>query len=606
MGNRVAGLLNAVATAADHSQLGFWPALNKRFGLGLTSLAAAVLGVLLSSTTVNSADLTATIGPGHAPIPAFISGSGPDSYAVPSWGALETFEDPDDYLGTWEIGTVLSDPNTTWWEIKQGDQYGGASQDEGYFDGHYLFANIIANCLPEWQCPNGSTVLPPTQIQLNSPSNLIGFFWTAGEGNPEDVAYYDFVKVYSEGQLVGEFSTRDQEFFNLVKVENRCADCPGEENGGYNNTDNQVFAYVTLQAPDGVFFDMIEIGGTALELDNLFIGNTTLRFEEAERGLTEVVSQEETAIDFGLHGIFAGMTTACTPYRSKADAALTRGAALDNGSSIVPTADAPRSVDTESSDFCVSIGSQTAGISGETLEVGLSMALALRISDDIHAGVGINTQLVSREPKDYAYDQTTPMISGFIDYGSSDQAGLKLRASIAARSGELTYEREDTASGTGDLNSWGFASDLAFGVSLQGSMVLSPFAGIQYIHSTREEYTEDNGPARVRYEAVESESTSIRGGVHLSGDVSDDVSYAVTAGVKHQLSGDMDDFVAYQSGIEFKSDSSRTRETRFFGDANLGMRISESASVSLGVAATQLWEDDDIGVTGNAGVILRF
>jgi hypothetical protein len=247
-----------------------------------------------------------------------------------------------------------------------------------------------------------------------------------------------------------------------------------------------------------------------------------------------------------------------------------------------------------------------ATVSDGTSELGLSVALGVRLAEYLRVGAGVSTQLMSEEPGDYSYDQTLPLVSAFVELGSAERTGLKLRAAIAARSGDLTYDREDIASGTGDLTSWGASADLSYGFLAGPSMIISSFVGVKYVNSSRDEYSDDTGVTRVSYEEVENEATYLRGGLAMGGMLSDSVAYSAVAGVNYQLSGSMDDFVGYESGIEFRTASTRTNETLLFGDFNLAYQVSESSAVNLGVGATQVWEEDEIGYTANIGYTVGF
>lgn len=496
---------------------------------------------------------------------------------------METFEGQNlsGNGAKWSFGTVTQEN----FNIITANDFGGAGNIGGPPAGSYLGAK------------NGS---PTTRVALDQPANYIGFWWSGGEAG-------DSIKVYSQGELVGEFNTADPAFEALLTDSNKC-------NGqcvGYNNSLGQYFTFVNLQAPAGVLFDEIELSSNyTLELDNFVVADTSRRFAETEEDLTAIIGREDTSIDYGLYGVFSGLNTACTSYASGSPSASMN---VDSGGrgegSIVPTADVSVESSQAGPDICVSLGGQAIAVTDSSdtdAATGLSVALAVRLAEYLRFGVGVSSELSSQEPGGYSYDQTIPMLSGFVEIGSTDGHGFKLRSAIAVRSGDLEYEREDVASGSGALRSWGGSADLSYSFALGSDVSLAPFVGVKYFNSNREAYSDTAGSSSVNYSEVDSDATFLQGGLSLLGHFSDMVSYSATAGVRGQVSGEMDDFVGYEYGLEFRTPSTRTSETQLFGSVNATLDVWENSAIGLGFHANQTLSEDDIGIASNLVYIIRF
>jgi hypothetical protein len=297
---------------------------------GFTLSAVVLTAAMSGAIKAEASELAVTVAPGNETVPGFITGNGPNSYNVPSWAILETFEGGNltGVGAQWSFGTVTQ----ARFGINAGNEWGGAGVTGGPPAGNYLAAYQEDY----------------TRVALNSPANYIGFWWSGGDPG-------DSIRVYSKGQIVGEFNTNDPEFAALLTEDNTCRDgCVGYNNGG------GYYTYVNLQAPNGVLFDEIGLKGKVdgtLESDNFVVANTTLRFGDAEEELTAVIAREEAMIEYGLHGAFSGVSTACRSFEGNtAVASANTDATEASQRSIVPTADVVADSTDEVSDFCVSVG----------------------------------------------------------------------------------------------------------------------------------------------------------------------------------------------------------------------------------------------------------
>jgi hypothetical protein len=108
-------------------------------------------------------------------------------------------------------------------------------------------------------------------LTLNSPAAYFGLWWSAGDP-------YNTLTFYSQGQVVGSFSTATVEAYLNSITNNVSQSYYGNPNNGDDG--GEPFAFLNFYAPAGQSFDKIVLGdngGTGFESDNFTVAGSYTR-----------------------------------------------------------------------------------------------------------------------------------------------------------------------------------------------------------------------------------------------------------------------------------------------------------------------------------------
>lgn len=296
------------------------------------------------------------------------------------------------------------------------------------------------------------------------------------------------------------------------------------------------------------------------------------------------------------------------------------------GVAVMPTADAPGGPDTTG--FCVGvIGSSLWSDSGDIGDdVGLgdyselsgTVIAAVQLTEMVRLGGFIGYRGAASDIDGIDDMTRMPMFGAFLGFSEvPDGTGIQARISAAYEGGSAEFSRANlvgsanTVSADGDLNTFGAAFELGWGLGLGGGHVLTPYAGVNYTNATRESYKEDSEAGVVddafHYDDYSRSLTSAIMGLRLEGPISDMVGYRLGAGVESTLYYDLD---AFKVSGDFGSDSYKSdrepSDWRFNGQAGMSVFVAENAELNLDGYVMQLNDGDAPDYSVTAGFKLGF
>ena len=251
-----------------------------------------------------------------------------------------------------------------------------------------------------------------------------------------------------------------------------------------------------------------------------------------------------------------------------------------------PTDEAPR-------ETCVSISAHGTGEARngpDTTGAALTFAVSRQLDDAWRVGGFLGQELKGQRARNSEYTQSIPTLGAFVENGNAFSPGLFLRGAVVTKSGDLSHNREDLARGSGSFDSWGAEARVAYGTAVGGSILLSPYAGLEYLQATRGAYSEDVVAYEVEtghYDEVQGHTTSLLTGVNLSGAGGENVFYQLGAGMGHVLSSARSDLSGRIGDVAFSGREANMGEGYYFGRAALTYAISPAGAVTLGVSADQ-------------------
>lgn len=253
--------------------------------------------------------------------------------------------------------------------------------------------------------------------------------------------------------------------------------------------------------------------------------------------------------------------------------------------------------------LCVSVGLRNGQIGsyGDSGESAGLLALGYRVTPELRLGGFIDQSLVSNTSAGVETKNTQPMLGAFAVYQQNpDFTGLTLRGAVAVQEGELRVTRPelpDAEAGTGKarISALALGAELAYGITLDGSWVAQPYAGLRRSESSRGGYTETTSDAvafPISYRSYGQAVTSATAGLRLRGTITPQFGVVLGAGLEHDLDSKTDPYAGTSEvgGLERFSMSmaQQHNETRAVGSASMRYMIASNRAVSVDAAVRQM------------------
>jgi hypothetical protein len=537
--------------------------------IGRVSKIALVTSMLSSfclPLSAQSFDLT--FGAPRENQSSYISGTGPDSYQVPDWLKLETFETLD--LGststTWAVGNVDTAISLDW-GIDPAGWFGGAGIVGGPPAGRYLKAGPT----------NG------VAIKFNTPSNYVGMWWSAGK--PSDG---DKIQMYAKGVMVGEITVSDARILALG---------PEYINSDPNRTlpnfhaDDSYYVYLNIGSAN-IFFDEIRLSGNNIEIDNLVIGSTLgPSLQPTANGLAMVLDQQSRRLHEGLE-------QDCHIYNNAYCVKAVARYSFGDGS-------AGRSADP---------------LSGDQNDYGAgSFVLSVRPQNLKQFRIGAFLDVDASTRSVFQYDHRTPPVTAgaFLGFSEDGPVGLQLKASAAYRQGRVEHTRFQTlpfteaGHGAATIAGFGLRGEVGYGIRLSKSLVTTPFLAMTFSDLSRGRYTETNDVLLpLTFNKSGLQNLSLQTGLRFEGEFTESWKVIGAFGTTIALSDSLDPISGSTSApavptFSAKADLKRS-SSRGFAEAGVEYRWDENTSIATSFGARQTPLSSDWDYVGKASVTFRF
>ena len=217
---------------------------------------------------------------------------------------------------------------------------------------------------------------------------------------------------------------------------------------------------------------------------------------------------------------------------------------------------------------------------------------AKRITEQLHIGGFLDWRDYGDEIQGIDNVNRLPIMGAFAGYSQNmNGTGLQARFSMAYESGQADFSHAalvnngSVVSGEANYDTYGVGAEAGWGMSLMGSHVVMPFVSINYVGSTRDDYSDApaaNVEDQFSYDSYSAKYTTATLGVRMNGPVTNNIKYIGSLGLESVLSGDTDTF-----GLtgEFGDASYHTQDTitdwSFNTSAGVIYMLSDASSMTL-------------------------
>jgi hypothetical protein len=194
-------------------------------------------------------------------------------------------------------------------------------------------------------------------------------------------------------------------------------------------------------------------------------------------------------------------------------------------------------------------GGNAGGTNGE-----LQGALigAKRFNEQVRIGGFLNWRFEGDDINGINDVSRLPIFGAFVGFSQAeDGTGIQARISAAYEHGDADFSHANllggavTASGEADFDTYGVAAEIGWGFAFAGQKV-TPFIGLNYVNSTREDYRDGNGNGSVldpfSFSSFSEACATSTLGIRLNGPVTGKFSYRLSVGLESVLNDDADEF----------------------------------------------------------------
>jgi hypothetical protein len=271
--------------------------------------------------------------------------------------------------------------------------------------------------------------------------------------------------------------------------------------------------------------------------------------------------------------------------------------------------------------FCVGVKGGYQSVSGDTSSTfGLLLGSA-RLSDQFTLGGFVEFDISREDIDGVEYKDTMPSLGGYVAYSEAqDNVGMQVKLSTALSSGEVELSRINFfgdalhTKGDADLSGFGVAGTLGYGIDIGGASVITPYAGIGFLSSTRGSYTEEAEISGVddvlSYDEYTQDTTVGSAGIAFDHGADEGLLIRGGAGVSYVVSSQTDELKASSdiAGLEELSleVADQTGEWGVSGYTGVGYAFGNHQKVSLDYAAWRSVGSDDYAQSVMLGWSLSF
>jgi len=196
--------------------------------------------------------------------------------------------------------------------------------------------------------------------------------------------------------------------------------------------------------------------------------------------------------------------------------------------------------------YCLSFRARCTGMDVQN-EGGGVLTAAYRVTENIRVGSFIDYRMSDTGLTSIKVSSDLPTFGAFLGYAqNSDGTGFQSKLIAAAQNGSATVTREastslstEPGSGKSSLNSYVVSGEIGWGFGIAPAMSVAPFGAVRYTSSMRDSYLEGTVSGTVdypiSYNSYHQRLTTAIAGLRLSGMLTENVGYQLSASVERDL-----------------------------------------------------------------------
>ena len=233
--------------------------------------------------------------------------------------------------------------------------------------------------------------------------------------------------------------------------------------------------------------------------------------------------------------------------------------------------------------LCISTGGRYSNTNTPTGDsTGALVIGGYRVNDNVRVGAYLDQGISSSMPTGIHLQQHNPMFGAFgVWQASQDGLGAQVRVAAGYNDADMTVTRavistSEAGSGSTNLTSKAISVVGSYGVEMQGSWIVSPYAGARYTNVKADGYAEaadSSVTAPLAYANLEQSEVSLLAGIRWSGKLTDRVALNGSVGVEHDVDNSHANYTATGlaglTPIVFNTDINKTRAVASVGTSVL-------------------------------------
>ncbi|ECN9266979.1 autotransporter outer membrane beta-barrel domain-containing protein, partial [Salmonella enterica subsp. enterica serovar Typhimurium] len=256
--------------------------------------------------------------------------------------------------------------------------------------------------------------------------------------------------------------------------------------------------------------------------------------------------------------------------------------------------------------FCVGLGSRFADSDTINTTTGL-LTLGYQSSEKIRLGVTLDQTLSQTLPSEYDSKSAKPGFGIYAVLQPSNEVEIRLGAAWKEDDLEISRQQlSNTEVGKGEANLKGVATTLkvTYKAFERENLTISPFGGVTYSKISRDGYSEYNDITfAAKYNNINFESTSLKGGVKAQYQLSSQVSVDVNTQIEHDIKHEYSDFITDIDTIGmFKQPIQDMRKTRVASDVNVRFTPAKDTEYYAGF----YWSQSSLNKENEAGLNIGY
>jgi len=217
---------------------------------------------------------------------------------------------------------------------------------------------------------------------------------------------------------------------------------------------------------------------------------------------------------------------------------------------------------------------------------------AKRLTENLRIGGLLDWRVSGKEIQGIDNENRLPIMGAFVGYSQgTNGTGLQARFSGAYEHGKADFSHASllgsaALSGEASFDTSGVGVETGWGFALKGQQVVTPFVSINYVTTTRDEYSDKTAGSaaadQFSYDSYSEEYATGTMGVRLKGQVASKVDYLASVGLESVLSGDTDGFGLHGQfgGASYQSQNAIS-DLSLKSSAGIAYKVSDFDSVTL-------------------------
>ncbi|CRI33314.1 HAF protein [Chlamydia pneumoniae] len=213
--------------------------------------------------------------------------------------------------------------------------------------------------------------------------------------------------------------------------------------------------------------------------------------------------------------------------------------------------------------------------------------IAYKIRPKYRLGVFLDHNFSSHVPNNFNVSHNRLWMGAFIGWQDSDALGSSVKVSFGYGKQKATITREqleNTEAGSGESHFEGVAAQIEgrYGKSLGGHVRVQPFLGLQFVHITRKEYTENAVQFPVHYDPIDYSTGVVYLGIGSHIALVDSLHVGTRMGMEQNFAAHTDRFSGSIASIgNFVFEKLDVTHTRAFAEMRVNYELPYLQSLNL-------------------------